>query len=154
MKVKQVLNKYKNITIKVKGITLLSKEEYRECKDNIPAINKPWWLRSPGHYVFFAACVYGDGSIDYYGYDVDNSEFGVRPVLIIKSNLQIKDEFNLAGHAWTVISEDYAICNDIIGEYCFREDWRAKDSNNYKKSDIKKYIEDWAKENGIIGEQK
>ena len=42
-----------------------------------------WWLRSPGSYGDHAAFVHGDGSVDGIGWDVDETNFGVRPVLWI-----------------------------------------------------------------------
>lgn len=40
-----------------------------------------WWLRAPGDSQNFAACVNADGSIRYYGYDVDSSDIGIRPTM-------------------------------------------------------------------------
>ncbi len=128
----------------IKGITLLSAEEYEQFKNNIPPINSDWWwLRSPGHNDR-AAIVLDDGTAD--TYSVNYGHIAVRPALILNSessSLKIKDEFEFGEHKWTVISDTYAICNDTIGDHCFREDWRAEDSCDYEKSDIKKYVENW-----------
>lgn len=129
----------------IKGITLLSLEEYQELKPNISLLNRWWWLRSPGLYDFTAAFVYGDdGRVYAYGHYVVGA-FGVRPALVLESsNLQIGDNFEFGNHTFTVISDKkYALCNDSIGDHCFREDWKAKDANDYEASDVKKYIEDW-----------
>ena len=94
----------------------------------------------------------GDGFVNDYGDNV-YSKYGVRPALKIRnlksSNLKIKDQFEMAGYRWTVISDEYAICNDIVGETCFRRDWRAKDVNVYEASDIKMWLADWVKDKGI-----
>ena len=43
-----------------------------------------WWLRSPGDCTYYAAYVYSDGSVDYYGDFVDFGSYGVRPALWVK----------------------------------------------------------------------
>ena len=144
-------------TPKLAGITLLSLEEYQELKPNISLLNRLWWLRSPGYDGYRAAFVDGEyGFVSAYGDFVDDNggnvrrAFCVRPALVLESStLQIGDNFEFGNHIFTVISEKYALCNDSIGDHCFREDWKAKDANDYKKSDVKIYIESWAKEHGL-----
>lgn len=137
-------------TPKLASITLLSLEEYQELKPNISLLNHWWWLRSPGDSAYEAAFVHGaDGFVDAAGLDVGGA-FGVRPALVLESStLQIGDIFEFGNHIFTVISDKYALCNGSIGNHCFREDWKAKDANNYETSDVKKYIESWAKEHGL-----
>lgn len=138
------------IDVKVTGITLLSKEEYEANKDIIPQ-SKWWWLRSPGYARRDAANVDYDGSLNFYY--VINVSGCVRPALYIwdpqSSNLKRGDKFDLAGYTWTVLSDDLALCDDIVGSTCFREDWLADDANDYDKSDIKQWLHDWAEKNGI-----
>ena len=59
-----------------------------------------WWLRSPGDLSSCATYVYIDGFVDYYGYDVNDYSFGVRPAL----------HLNLSSSVWKkgeiVTSED------------------------------------------------
>lgn len=129
----------------IKGITLLSAEEYEQFENNIPPIDAFWWLRS-GYSGNDAAIV-----LDYDGVSCNYGQYtyiehSVRPALILNpesSSLKIKDEFKFGEHKWTVISDTYAICNDTMGDYCFRADWRAEDSCDYEKSDIKRYVEIW-----------
>lgn len=137
-------------TPKLAGITLLSLEEYQELEPNISLLNRLWWLRSPGFDDISAAFVIGAyGFFNVIGFIVGLA-FGVRPALVLESsNLQVGDNFEFGNHTFTVISEKYALCNDSIGDHCFREDWKAKDANDYEKSDVKKYIESWAKEHGL-----
>ncbi len=136
----------------IKGITLLSAEEYEQFKNNISSHNHMWWLRSPGRSLFHgddrrAVIVQDNGIADTYcGAPVNFGQVAVRPALIINpesSSLKIKDEFEFEKHKWTVISDTYAICNDTIGDHCFRADWEAEDANDYEKSDVKEFIEDW-----------
>lgn len=140
------------VDIKITGITLLSVEEYEACKDVIPRAVSWWWLRSPSaHYVKYVAYVVYDGWV----YDL-NVDFGTgaRPALQISNlasvNLSIGDKLMLAGRTWTVISGTLALCDDIVGETKFREDWKMPDANNYEKSDVKKWLENWARERGIL----
>lgn len=55
----------------------------------------------------------------------------------------------LAGYTWTVISDKYILCDRIVEKTPFRQDWEAPDANVYEKSDIKRWLENWAQEKGI-----
>ena len=50
---------------------------------------------------------------------------------------------------WTMIGDSLALCDDVVGSCAFRKNWKAQDANIYEKSDIKKWLENWAEENGI-----
>lgn len=131
----------------IKGITLLSKEEYNKYSDKIPPIRESWWLRSAGGHVSDAACVFGEyGNALVYGLTVD-SEFGVRPALQISNPefLQPGDNFNFGEQTFTYLGDNLALSDNIVGKCVFREDWTASDANIYEKSDVKKYVEDWFK---------
>ena len=141
-----------DISLDITGITLLSIEEAKALPKKIRDIGKFWWLRSPGNGINSAVYVECDGDVYPCGYNVEK-EYGVRPALIINlesSNLKIGDKFKLAGQTWTVISERYALCDGIIGKHTFRNEWRASDANDYEKSDVKKFLENWAREQGVI----
>ena len=150
MKANKLITTTQEFDIKITGITLLSKEEYEENRDIIPAVNW-WWLRSPGGNQSLAALVRSGGSLNSsrvhydYGY--------VRPALYVwnpqSSNLKRGDNFELAGYTWTMLSNDLALCDETVGQTCFRRDWRAEDANVYDKSDIKQWLHDWAEESGI-----
>ena len=132
--------------IKVNEITLLSIDEYKKSKQNISLIKDvAWWLRSPGYHNFTAAFVEVNGDVNESGYNVAIDYPAVRPVLKLlgASDLLIKEKLDLAGHTWTVISENLALCDDILGWTCF-----SNDTNAYETSDIKKYIDNWVNENG------
>ena len=133
-------------TLDISGATLLSAEEAEKYNNRIKRINYAWWLRSPGTHGKYAACVFGES-----GYVYDNGDFvsgtlGVRPALIVNlksSNFEIGDRFDFANYTWTIISGEYALCDDIVGECVFREDWKEKGANVYEASDVKKYGDDW-----------
>ena len=147
----------------IKGITLLSveeaenllTEEQRKCKYN----NEPcwWWLRSPGYSQYNAAFVLYGGSVNYFGHRVDYDRGCVRPALKLStlksSNLKsikklgVGERFEFGGYTFTVISNKYALCDEAIAQMAFREDYEAKDSNVYEKSDVKKFLDNWFREN-------
>ena len=156
MKAEKIIIKTEPINIEIGKITLLSIKEYREAEKNIECVNNNWWLRSPGTYDGDAAFVDGeDGDVGEDGDDV-LEEFGVRPALNISNlqslNLKVGNKIKLADHNWTVISDELALCDEIIGGSAFREDWEEDDANEYEQSDIKKWLENWARENGVGGD--
>lgn len=136
-----------NNVLEITGATLLSVEEAKQLDKEILKASNSWWLGSRGYNVNNAACVYGDnGYVDDIGNNVEYS-FGVRPALIISnlesSSLKIGDSITFGDHDFTIISDKHALCDDIIGRCAFREDWKAKDANDYEASDVKKYVDDW-----------
>ena len=135
-----------DVDLDITGATLLSIEEAEKLPLEMGKYDTWWWLRSPGT-DSNAAYVYYDGTPRRNGDYVENSDNTVRPALQIEnlksSNLQIGDTFDFGGKAFKIISNNLAFCLTDIGEYCFREDYRAEDSNKYEKSDVKKYVDDW-----------
>ena len=142
--------------ISIKEITLLSVEKYERCKEYIKPINGWWWLRSPGHIPHYAACIDDYGSVDTCGNFVSVDVEVVRPVVVLRlsesktPNLQIGDNFEMAGFSWTMIADDMALCDTGVGQTAFRKDWQADDANVYEASDVKKWLERWAKERMIV----
>ena len=151
MKIEKVIMTTQEQELEIKEVTLLSECEYTEYETNIPPANEWWWLRSPGDSRYDATTVNYDGSLS--DYDVDSSSGCVRPALKISnlqsSNLQIGDTFYMAGYSWTVIGEGLALCNQCVGQTAFRKEWHADDANDYDASDIKKWLAEWAANNGI-----
>lgn len=133
----------------IRDITLLSIAEYEKYKDIIPLVDGWWWLRSPGYYSDRAARVLLDGVVDIYGDFVEYYDStAVRPALIFspKPSLKKGDKIYLAGYTWTIISRDMMLCDDVVGYTYFRKDWEAKNANDYKASDIKKWLHNWWKD--------
>ncbi len=145
------------------GATLLSIEEARGVDKKILKVSDDWWLRSPGYNDYEAAFVFGEiGNIFDYGSVVVES-FGVRPALELSdftsSDLKVGDQFEFGDYNFTVISNQYALCDDIVGECAFRKDWEAEDANRYETSDVKKFVDDWyemlkERENGLMVSEK
>ena len=143
----KIITTTESIDLNINGITLLSTEEAIKLPINIRISEYPWWLRSPGEYDTYAAIVSVDGEDVFSdGISVDE-EFGVRPALKISNlescNLQIGDIIIMFNYTWTVISNNLILCDKIVGKCKFRENWKAKDANNYEASDVKKWLEKW-----------
>lgn len=157
MKAKKQTITTQDIDIDIAEITLLSTEQYEANKDIIPHIDNWWWLRSPGYDNRSAAYVNYGGSVRYIGSDVSYDIGAVRPVVVMAlrltessiTNLNVGDKIEMVGHRWTMLRGGMALCDDIVGQIAFREDWRAIDVNVYDASDVKKWLQEWADENGI-----
>lgn len=136
----------KDMDIDIKGITLLSKEEFEKNKEQIPATfhNINWWLRSKGCYDDYACYVDSDNLIYDNGY-VDLAE-NVRPVLLFNTATEINpgDEFLLFARDWVVLETSLngnfmAISLEPIGEHHFNVFGK---NNDYENSAIKEYLEE------------
>lgn len=134
-------------SLDIQGITLLSIEEYEAYRPYIGPAGYTWWLRSTGNYSAYAACVGSRGYVDSYGQVVGYNDIAVRPALQItnleSANIKIGDKFCLFGYKWTVISKELALCDEVVGKHAFREDWQAEGTNDYEKSDVKRFLEEW-----------
>ncbi|MCR5106097.1 MAG: hypothetical protein K6B68_16830 [Eubacterium sp.] len=131
----------------ITGATLLSVKEAKNLDKEILKADENWWLRSPSDRDRIAACVFGEsGFVRSHGCSV-RMEFGVRPALKISnlesSGYKIGESVYFGGHSFTIISDTYALCDDMIGECAFRKDSKADNSNKYETSDIKRYVETW-----------
>lgn len=140
------------VEIEIEEITLLTAEEYVDAKDVILHRYESWWLRSPGLCRGRVAYVGIDGGL--YDRNVANYEnLYVRPVLKVKdlesSGLEISDRFEIASRLCSVISPRLILFDDFVGKTAFRKDVNAKDANDYEQSDVKKWLEKWAKEAGL-----
>ena len=127
----------------IKNVTLLSEEEYKKSKGNIPLNSSgQWWLRSEGIYQISVACVRRDGSL--YTSRVSNVIASVRPALICdlsSSGLSVGNKISLAGYQWTVISDSIILCDEFVGRTAFRKG--AFGVNDYDTSDIKAWLANW-----------
>lgn len=147
MKLKAICEPEKEVNIEITGATLLSVEEAEALPNSLRVYCRWWWLRSPGDDSILAASVHRDGSIDGFGGSVFYSGDAVRPALLISnlesSNLKIGDSIIFGNKEFEIISDSLAICKSDIGTHYFRKDWKAEDANDYEKSDVKKFIDEW-----------
>lgn len=63
---------------------LLSKDEYENCRDEIPNLHCEWWLRSQGYGEDLVAYVKTDGSVRKSGCGARSDDIGVRPALRLR----------------------------------------------------------------------
>lgn len=140
--------------MEIKEVTLLSAEEYEAYKEYIKPISNWWWLRTPAQYSFGALVVFPISGVDRSGLDVYTGDVSVRPALRVnlESKLKTGEKVEIAGHAWTAISTELLLCDQEIGKYSFRWNRSVDDANNFQNSDIRKYLNTWAHEKGIIQE--
>ena len=149
----EIVTTVTDVELDVKEITLLSADEYRKNIDYILTVNHWWWLRSPGYESDLALLVSCVGALLDYGYFVYFDSGWVRPALRVSNlkslDLKLGDDLGIANRDWTVISDDLVLADEPIGRCVFRKNWKAEDANDYNASDVKKYLENWANENGI-----
>ena len=95
MKAEKIIVSTAIIELEIEEVTLLSAEEYKVCKEYIPAIHGWWWLRSPGGGIDRAANVRSEETTDFRGDLVVHGSCAVRPVLkihnLLAANLKILD---------------------------------------------------------------
>ena len=147
MRVYRKVEQYIECDLAITSATLLSIEEAEQLPRELRKYDHWWWLRSPGFYSDFAVLVDLVGSVYDRGNIVRSDDIAVRPVLLINnlksSNLKVGDVFEFGGKQFKIVSDKLAFCLTDIGAYCFREDWQAEDANDYEKSDVKKYVDEW-----------
>ena len=158
MEADRIITTTKKIDLDIQEITLLSIEETKEylTREQLATVSW-WWLRSPGSSPYDAACVGSDGGVNAFGNFVYYCDNGVRPALRIanldSSNLSKGDIIKVGGESWTIISDNLALCDRIVEYSAFRADWKAPDANVYEKSDVKKELDKWALEHGIVTQE-
>lgn len=135
--------RYINLTSGNYEITLLTAEEYKRYKPQIPPIKDWWWLRFNGYVQDYAAFVDCGGYVhDYYGRNVDDSLIAVRPVLKSEAiNLPVGEKFIALGNRWVVIGDHFAVSEDVITHRRY-----DKKSNDWETSELKAWLEEWARE--------
>lgn len=112
--------------------TLLSSEEYERFEPYISDLGVQWWLREPDD-MYCASFINKNGKIyDCYGYGYGTS-YCIRPALhFTKENpFSIGEMFRIGDHSFTVISLNYALCNDSIEETEYDERKIVDDLDNW-----------------------
>ncbi len=134
----------------VYNVELLSKEEAWYLPKRLFRKTEPWWLSSKGYFNGEILAAFKSGSL--LSENV-NTIKGIRPVLRLREDEEDPycegQTFDLAGHTFSVINDHSALCDDLIGYSVFRNNRNALDSNEYSNSDVKKFIDEWCKENYI-----
>ena len=135
----------------IKGITLLSIDEAENLSDYILRFPDWWWLKSPGD---DGSCVKGirpNGEIGFFARPVNFNLNAVRPILLCSNlkplNLKIGDYVSAFDKTWQYIGNDMILLfGEPLTEMAFRKDYKAQDATVYEKSDIKKYLDNWLRE--------
>lgn len=153
MKVIRTITTELELNLEITEATLLTVEEAKKLPKRLLRHNSWWWLRSPvnyGHrssYVTYVATVSDDGSVYDSGIHVSTIGDAVRPALVISniesSGLKIGDTFEFGGKIFEIISNDKAFCLTDIGTSAFRYGREVDNANDYEKSDIKIFIDEW-----------
>lgn len=127
--------------LKIKEARLLSLGEiYSLCSNFSLKCGESWWLGHPT-YCFSGLSPYvrKDGTINEEGTTKSYDELGVRPALYLESSgLKIGDKFNVGKWDFTVILQDVALLNGIIGKHCF-----GHAHSLYDGSEVKKIVDSW-----------
>lgn len=161
---------YQAKKIKVKGITLLSKEDVMDLTEktftgggpipkNILELHdgsSDYWLSTAGRRGYNYAMTVDSctGVLNAPGYFV-NASYAIRPVLIV-SNLMpryaIGDtvKFGDSDLTYTVISKNKVLADFSLGQMPFQRAYAVEDANDFEKSDIKEWLEYWAKNERLI----
>ena len=135
------------ISIKLKDVTIPSGEEIERWTSRIPSENKWYWLRSADKEQGIAGIAGKNNKINAYGDDVDNKN-GVRPLLLFDTedcDLISGAKITKNEVVYTVISSGVMIADKIVGTTYFNSAKDSEVSNDYSKSDVKKWLDDWAK---------
>lgn len=131
--------------IEIKGVTLLSLDEYYKYKDLIPIEDEPWWTRTSIG-IASVKVVYGS-YVRPNGYGVNMNFLGVRPALLLENKdfrlLHLKDRTLVDGHFYTIIDLNYnhgfalAVCDDILYNAYFN----ITEENDFETSSLKQNLE-------------
>lgn len=141
----------------IKEITLLSEKEAKSMLNKHPELVRKkfsWWLRTTGNCPDEAFFVHED---TIYRNAWINQSLEVRPALRISNlkslNISEGDKVEVGGETWTVISDDLALCDRSVGRTHFRNNIRVSTAMLYEKSDVKKWINSWALEKGVVTQE-
>lgn len=145
----------KDVTIVAETVRLLKKQEYNFSKSLIVPLSVSWWLADNGKTKASASIVKPDGTIECA--TVNDPNIYVRPAIILdhrNSCLNGGDKFEFAGYTWTMLKSRYIVlCDTFVWQMPFKNDWRLFDSNYYPKSDVSRWVINWAVDNGILDKE-
>ena len=134
------------INIKINEITLPSREEITKWSAFIPSENKWYWLRTAGGEQGVADIAGKGNKINGYGDEVDNKN-GVRPLICFDTDgFEVMPGAKLIKNdvTYTVISSGVMISDKIVGSTHFCGSKDSEEANDFAKSDVKVWLDDWA----------
>ena len=141
-------NNAKDVSPKeVDGAILLSDSEAKAFPEEVRAYPHWWWLRSPGYYLLYTAGVGYSGRVCDIGDTVTHRNRAVRPALILNpksSNLNNGNVIRVFDHNWYFQDNLALLMDEPLTKMAFNE-YESK-GNDYETSDVKKYLDNWFKE--------
>jgi len=154
MKVKNIFRIIaREANLEIAEARLLTVEEAKKLPNRLRIYPRWWWLKTRGILSDSVTVVTKFGYINENGVDTAFDKGAVRPALEISnlelSNLRIGDTFEFGYRRFEIISDNRAFCLEDIGEGYFNHciEGELDDFNDYEKSDIKKYVDEWFKRN-------
>ena len=116
-----MVNTEKEMKIKIKGIRLLSRQEFFKHADSIPPVGNSvcWWLAdTTGDDVGYVEVGYVEG--DYTEENMfclrDEAGLHLRVALdVVAKGADIGKEFTYCGYVFTLLGEGLAISNNVLG---------------------------------------
>ena len=142
------VSKFVLADLDIDEITLLTAEEASQLPIDILHSESWWWLKSPGYYQpYNVSSVHFDGKWICFEDRCDRDDGGIRPAIKVAdsdtSGLTTGAKIAFGGYCWTMVLPQTLLCDSIIEYRCWREDSTAADANDWEKSDIKKWLEEW-----------
>ena len=157
--------------VRVLEATLLSSNEFDENDDLIKLRDIYWWSRSRWaigtNPTVYCVCLF-DPKLDLMNTTVHDhpwynpgwGEVWVVPVLKLEHNqaVRVGGKLAYAGHIFTVLRNDMAICDTGLCQMGFRTEYDKtvptenekyhEDVTNYASSDVKAFVDGWFSKNG------
>lgn len=111
-----MVNTEKEMKIEIKGIRLLSRQEFFKHADSIPPIRVCWWLAdTEGDDVGYVEGDYTEENMFCFR---DEAGTYLRVALdVVAKGADIGKEFTYCGYVFTLLDEGLAISNNVLG-YC------------------------------------
>ena len=130
-------------------IRLMTTEEYRKYKPNIPVAGCWWWLSTPTPLILqgssCAMCVFdGENGAGMVARLIRSDEVAVRPMLHYSQikerliDLENDEELWALGVTWKRLDEEWAIAMMPIGFVYF-----DKTNSDYERSHVRKWLGKW-----------
>ena len=139
----------KEVEFDIAEVTILSVDEASRLKPEQLQTGDYWWLRQQNPDPNWVFAVDPHGNIER---STQKRYNGVRPVMKLTNikGLVCGDKFVAGLEHWTMLSDDLALCDREVGKCFFRASGGAyKTGTWYEKSDLKRWLENWALEKGI-----
>ncbi len=130
----------------VDSIDIPSVEDLKDIPSSFLSIGECWWLSTPAASKFNEMTVDEKGALNERGEHTYLS-LGIRPMLTILAApgaIKRKDRLSFAGYEWYMLTPTKALCRRNIATHPFKKDQTDPETaNDYKQSDLKKWLDKW-----------